>query len=72
MPKPANLPDEIYEEMLMCWHYEPEKRPSFKSLEKYFEEMEVSYKSNTHSDIVLTHVTSHSYEDHEPKFAAWH
>jgi tyrosine-protein kinase Fer len=29
MPAPEGTPDEMYRLMLMCWEYDPEKRPHF-------------------------------------------
>ncbi len=29
MPAPDGCPEEIYQLMLRCWHYEPEDRPHF-------------------------------------------
>lgn len=29
MPAPDSTPDEMYELMLRCWHYNPEDRPHF-------------------------------------------
>lgn len=41
MPKPELVPQDVYEKMLMCWSTEPDKRPSFKTLSKFFAEYKV-------------------------------
>lgn len=43
MPKPTWLPDDVYQQMLRCWDVQPNKRPSFQHLSKYFG----SYKLQT-------------------------
>ena len=55
MPKPQGregfeCPDSLYEIMLMCWHRQPEKRPTFEYLhstfEDYFVATEGSYRES--------------------------
>ncbi|XP_050300961.1 tyrosine-protein kinase Src64B-like isoform X2 [Anthonomus grandis grandis] len=65
MPKPENLPDELYHVMLQCWHEIPDKRPPFRDLEAYFEDVNVSYKYSDHGDassVILKRGIP--YEDH--------
>ncbi|XP_062540786.1 tyrosine-protein kinase Src64B-like [Armigeres subalbatus] len=41
MPKPKNLPNDIYNLMLKCWDVIPKKRPTFKFLYHYFHNLRV-------------------------------
>jgi fyn-related kinase len=39
MPRTANCPVMLYEIMLQCWHKEPEKRPTFETLQWKLEDL---------------------------------
>ncbi|CAG9763750.1 unnamed protein product [Ceutorhynchus assimilis] len=69
MPKPEDLPTEIYKMIEKCWHEQPNKRPPFKDLEYYFESIDVKYsdKSQNSQNLVLIRNGPHCYEDHNLK-----
>lgn len=60
-PKDHVLPDEIYRIMRQCWHENPENRPTFEFLTKYFESMDVSREEQK---IVIEHDKPPNYEEH--------
>jgi hypothetical protein len=39
LSKPDSCPDAVYEKLKSCWVFEPEKRITFKELEKFFHEL---------------------------------
>lgn len=48
MPRPLNCPEALYRIIMTCWHEDPEKRPTFETLQwqldEYFENTEGDYK----------------------------
>lgn len=39
MPCPSGCPQALYEIMLQCWHKEPEKRPTFETIQWKLEDL---------------------------------
>ncbi|VDP45963.1 unnamed protein product [Soboliphyme baturini] len=46
MPCPNNCPASLYEIMLECWHKDPEKRPTFETLQWRLEDFFASDPTN--------------------------
>lgn len=46
MPKPADCPVPIYEEMLKCWDRIPDKRSTFEHLHMFFDDYFISCQPN--------------------------
>lgn len=42
MPRPDNVPDQVYEKMVNCWKDKPEERPTFEHLTYFFENYELA------------------------------
>jgi hypothetical protein len=36
LPQPSKCPDSVYRQMLHCWSYRPNERPSFPELLEHF------------------------------------
>ncbi|UYV63820.1 FES [Cordylochernes scorpioides] len=44
LPSPEHTPAPVYELMLQCWEYEPDRRPNFRSIHSSLKCMEASYR----------------------------